>query len=328
VWGDLARATEIAGLERPTEPGDSDAVVDYLMTLTGTRSEEGDAGTPVAVVPPDAAQVDRSADMADFVADVGWDILQVDRFVERQSRPDPITVLEGDFEPSALTTALGEPTDDVWVAGSGTPGEVDPEHITPARPLGESLWLSLAAGDGSMTITRSADDAAEADAAVGGDADGAVLGDDVSLAGLAAALDEQSAYGALLTRPGINSVAALGTSASPEQAEQLCDQLLPEPTAAVATGVADDDGPVILIALAHLSPDAARANADALEQAVTDGRSAMTGEAWSERLTLDGVETTGDDDLIVVARLRPVEPIGTRLWYDIVVRRDSLIATC
>ena len=329
VWGDLARAADIAGLERPTDPADSEAVVDYLMAVTGTSRAESDASPPVAVVPPEAAQVENSVSIADFAADVGWSILQVDRFVERQSPPDSITVLDGEFDDDALTSAMGEPTDGVWVAGSGNPGEVDVDEVTPARPLGESLWLSRNGGDRVLSITRSSESAATADAALTSDPEGAVLADDVSLAALAATLDEQSAYGALVVRPGVNGQDALGTSATPEQAEQFCGEMLPEPTAAVATGVtSDDEGPVVLIALAQLSAEAASANADALEEAVTNGVSALTQQPWNERFELDGVETTGDDGLVVLARLRPVDPIGTRLWYDIVVQRDNLIASC
>jgi hypothetical protein len=329
VWGDLARATEIAGLERPTDLADTDAVLDYLMAVTGTVRDEDDTREPVAVVPPDVAQIDRAADIQGFTDDVGWNILQVDRFAERQSPPDSITLLDGDFDDADLTTAMGEPTDGVWVAGSGgEPGELDVDEISPARPLGESMWLSRNGGDGLLSVTRSAESAATADAAAAGNPKGAVLGDDASLAGLAGALDEQEAYGALVVRPGINGLGAVG-AVTPEQAERLCGEMLPEPTAALATGItADDEGPVLLVVLAHLSSDAASANADALETIVTEGGSVVSGQPWSERFTLDGVETTGDDDLIVVARLRPTEAIGARLWYDVVVQRDSLVTSC
>ena len=131
-----------------------------------------------------------------------------------------------------------------------------------------------------------------------------------------------------MARPGANGLGAVGT-ATPEQAEQLCEDMLPQPSAAVATGVtADDDGPVLLIALAHQSADAASANADALDEIVTNGASVVSREPWSERIELDGVETTGDGDLVVVARLRPVDPIGTRLWYDVLYQRDNLVASC
>jgi hypothetical protein len=329
VWGDLTRAAEIAGLDRPSDPGDSEAVIDYLNALTGTVREDGDTTPPVAVMPPEAARTESAADMSGFVADVGWSILQVDRFVERQSPPDSITLLAGDFDDGALTDAMGEPDDDVWVAGSGEPGEISVDEITPARPIGESLWLSRRAGDGLLSITRDPDTQATADAALAGDAEGGVLADDASLAAVAAALDEQSVYAAQVARPGIDGLGALGPRVSPEEARQLCEEMLPEPTSAVATGVAsDDEGPVVLFALAHLSADAASANAEALENIVANGSSVLTREPWSERFELDGVETTGDDGLVVVARLRPVEPIGTRLGYDILARRDNLIASC
>jgi hypothetical protein len=328
VWGDVARAAEIAGIERPAADAGEDAVFDYLNTVTGVMREEGDTTTPVAIAPPDAAHVERAVDLAGFAADVGWTFLQVDRFVERQSPPDSITVLQGEFDDGALTDAIGEPTDDVWVAGTGNPGEQDLRDSTAARPLGESLWLSRQAGDGLLSITRDPEAQATADAALAGDPQGDVLADDATLAGVAAALDEQSAYAALVARPGADGLGAVGT-ATPEQAEQLCEDMLPQPSAAVATGVtADDDGPVLLIALAHLSADAASANADALDEIVTNGASAVSGEPWSERIELDGVETTGDGNLVVLARLRPVDPIGTRLWYDVLVQRDSLVASC
>jgi len=329
VWGDLTRATEIAGLDRPSDPGDSQAVIDYLGAVTGSVRGDGDTTPPVAVMPPQAARVESAIDMSGFVADVGWSILQVDRFVERQSPPDSITLLAGDFDDGALTDAMGEPDDDVWVAGSGDPGEIRPDEITPARPIGESLWLSRRAGDGLLSITRDPEAQATADAALAGDADGDVLADDASLAAVAAALDEQSAYAAEVARPGIDGMAVLGTRVSPEEAEQLCEGMLPQPTTAVATGVtSDDEGPVVLFALAHLSADAAAANAEAFEDIVANGSSVLTREPWSERFELDGVETTGDDGLVVLARLRPVEPIGTRLGYDVLAQRDNLIASC
>jgi hypothetical protein len=329
VWGDLARAADIAGLDRP-DPDDtsSDAAVDYLYTLTGTMRDDGDTESPaVAVAPPDAAHIDQAGDLAAFTDDVGWNILEVDRFVERQSPPDDVTVLGGSFDDSALTDASGDAEDGTWVAGpGGEGGEIDVTDITPARPLGESLWLTL--GGDTLTVTRNPDDSASATAAASGDADGDVLSADADLAGLAAALDEQSAYSAILLRPGINGAGSLGQDVTPEQAEQLCQDLLPEATTAVATGVtADDDGPVVLVALAHSSADAADANAEALETAVTEGNSGITQQPWSDMFTLDGVETTSDGK-VAIARLRPTEPVRTSSWLAMVMQRDSLITSC
>jgi hypothetical protein len=81
------------------------------------------------------------------------------------------------------------------------------------------------------------------------------------------------------------------------------------------------------VTLAHDAPDAAEANAAAIEQIVTEGTSLVSGQAWSDLVTLDGVEVTGDGQ-VVVARLRPVESGPPALWYQMVMQRDSLVTSC
>jgi hypothetical protein len=71
-----------------------------------------------------------------------WSILQFDRFVERQSPPNTITVLEGDFEQAAITHAVGEPSGGGWGAGDPDQEGVDFQNTTPARPMGEPVWLT------------------------------------------------------------------------------------------------------------------------------------------------------------------------------------------
>jgi hypothetical protein len=44
-------------------------------------------------------------------------------------------------------------------------------------------------------------------------------------------------------------------------------------------------------------------------------------------VTLDGVEVTGDDR-VVVARLRPTETRPPALWYQVLMQRDSLVGYC
>jgi hypothetical protein len=327
AWGDLARASEIAGLERP-DPADSDAVADYLLTVLNGRSEGGvgsGGGSPVFFMPPDAAHIERSAELDGFVEDVGWSVLQVDRFVERQSPPNTITVLEGDFDDAAITDALGEPSGGGWVAGDPDQEGFDFQNSTPARPMGEPLWLTL--DDGRLAVTRDAASSRTTRAALSGDDGPSVLGDDETLTALAEALDGQTPYSALLSRPGIPAMPFDVSDPSPGRAEALCDQALPQPTAGVATGITDDDGPVILVALAHASADDAAANAAALEDIVATGQSAATRQAWSELVELDGVETTGDGR-VVLARLRPLDPMGGGIWDDLLIRRDSVVSYC
>jgi hypothetical protein len=332
LWGDLARAAEIAGLERPTDPTDSDAVRAYLQGLTGVRPDAAarDGGTTVALVPPQVAQIEPATDLGPFVDDVGWSILQVDRFVEVDPVGDGVTVLEGTFDDDALTAALGDAADGTWVAGSAEPGGVAPDDRSPARPIGESLWL--AGGGRHLSISRSPGAIEAATALRGSGGDG--LGADPVLAGLATALDEQSAYAALLVRPGINDPAvgilgaeSAGTADPADDIAAFCDQLLTEGTTGVATGVAHDDGTVIVVALAHESPAAAAANAAALEEMIAGGTSQYAERPWRDLVELDGIVTTADD-LVTVARLRPSDPADTNLWYDLIRTRDTLVNSC
>lgn len=320
VWGDLARAGEIAGVARPDDPGDDEAVRAYLQAVTGGPVAE-DESSSVVLVPPTPAHLGRVSDQAGFAEAAGWSVLEVDRFIERQTPPGVVTLMEGSFSEDALTDALGEPDDGTWTAGNGESFAVDVTDTSPARPLGESLWLGL---DGDhLAVTRSAEHAAAARRTLTGGGDTPTFASDETLTLLASTLDDESPYAAMLVRPGLTALPS--PQDLPEAAETLCERTLPEPTAAAATAVADDEGPVILVALAHESADAASTNAEALERLATEGDS-FTGQPWSELLDLEDVSTTGDD--LVVARLRPTEPARASLWYELVVRQDSLVSSC
>jgi hypothetical protein len=117
-------------------------------------------------------------------------------------------------------------------------------------------------------------------------------------------------------------------AAGPEAAAAACESALPSPTIATATGITDDDGPVLLVAHAHDAAGAAEANAEALEQLVTEGTSLSTRQPYSELVTLDGVEVTGEDDTVVVARLRPAGDTPARLWVDMLFRREGIVGYC
>ena len=320
AWGDLERAAEIAGIEVP-DAADEDAVVDYVQVLTNGRVD-AETETPVLVLPPADAGADRIAEIEDFTAEVGWNVLDVARFVERQTAPDTLTVIEGSIDEGALTEAMGDPVaDGLWAAGDpeAEDFETDLDGITAARPLGQTLWMGF---DGDLLRVARSRATAEGALAL----DGGTLADDDAYAGLAEGLDTAEVYGAMLVVPGMPWDPA-GAMASPAQAERACQEALPEPTTGVATGIAEDGGPVYVVTLAHDSPDAAEANAAALEQLVAEGTSLVSRQAWSDLVTLDGVEVTGDGQ-VVVARLRPVESGPPALWYQMVVQRDSLVTSC
>jgi hypothetical protein len=107
-----------------------------------------------------------------------------------------------------------------------------------------------------------------------------------------------------------------------------CDASPQVPTRATATGIADDDGPVILVVEAYGSADDAAAGADALEQVATDGSSLATGQPWSDLVEVEAVDTVGPDGTVAVMRLRPTEDGRASLWRDLILQRDNLVAYC
>jgi hypothetical protein len=328
VWGDLVEAAEIAGVERPEDPSDAEVVADYGLAVTAGQSDDASGRPPVFAPTPQAAHAEQLVQIEEFVDDVGWSLLDVDRFVERLTPPGIITVVEGAVEADDLTAALGEADDGVWQAGRPGAGAfaLDADEITAARPLGESLWLGL--DDGRLAVGRDPADVEAVRSALSGDEARPTLADDEALLALAEVLDGADPYAAMLVRPGIPADPFDVADPSADQVTERCAAALPEVTTAVGTGLAEDDGPVVLVALAHGSRDEAEANAQALEEAVTSGARVVSGEDWSELVELAGIEVTGEDRRVVLAELRPRDPMAASMWSDLMVRRDPLITYC
>jgi hypothetical protein len=317
TYADLARAAEIGGIERPDDLGDSDAIVDYLMEIGGQRSEEGEAQRVAALVPT-AAQLQRSAtDLEAFADEVGWSILDVDAFAERDTPPRRVSLLHGDFDRDRLDAALDDNGDDGWVIGDPE-GGIDIEGVSVARPLGETLWMDL---DGDrLAVAWEDGDISRVAEADGGDG---TLAGDPGLAALATALDDLDVYSAMLVSDAATLAApfaerVLGASATPERIEALED--LPQCTGmtATATAIADDGEPLLVLAIAHTDEDAAEGNVDAVTTALTEGDQVTRQRPWSEMLTVESVEAEGT---VVVATARPADMVLAQ-WYQLIVDRS------
>src|SRR5262245_23586044 len=288
-YADLERAGEIAGVERPDDPGDNDAIQDWLAAVTGYRETGGHA---VAALPPTTAQIERSAEMEAFVDDVGWSILEVDSYAERDTPPGRVAVLDGRFDRGRLAATLDDAGHGVWVAGDPEAG-IDPEGITPARPLGQPLWLTL--GGHRLRVAGAEDDV---------DPGGDTLADDPALAALAGALDDHEVYTAMLAAGG-----PLGLDAAAAEIRGR-GELPPGPRCegltGAAVGVADDGDPLIVLALSQATGPQAGAKATVVEDVLRLGQDAMTARPWSDILTVESVEV---EDGVVVATLRPAEMV-------------------
>jgi hypothetical protein len=134
---DIDRAADAAGIERPGDTTDEDAVFEYLQLMSG-HSIDGDE-PPVATLFPSPAELAHLAPdrLPEFIDEVGWSVIDVSWFVEQSQPPQVFTVMGGDFDEDRLTNAMGSPEGDLWRLG-GEDHEFDPENATP--PV---LWVWL-----------------------------------------------------------------------------------------------------------------------------------------------------------------------------------------
>lgn len=174
--GDLARAGEVAGLERPTDPDDSESTGDWVLGLSaGSRVD----GTPQAYVPllPALGQ----GLPAEKVKEVGWSVVDVDSFVGTTH----FLVASGDFDDNTLA--------DLPEVDDGIVTDIDDQEEEESDgALG--LLTRFAEDDGRLAASSETDTVKEwLD-------DGESLADDAAYADVAKALDEQDAYSAAITR--------------------------------------------------------------------------------------------------------------------------------
>lgn len=317
TYGDITRAAEIAGVERPGDIADTDAVVDFVMEITGQRPEASD-GTRAALVLPAGVHPSQSlSDHQGFVDDVGWSILEVDSYAERDALfTNGVAVLDGDFDEDRLDETLDDAGDGVWVAGDPDRGP-NYNDITPARPLGEPVWLSL---DGDRLIaTWNEDEMAAARGADGGDD---TLAANEALAALGLALDVYDVYSAHLMSGeglgGLDPSIVLGDEAPAEIAEQLEEFDACTGITGVATGVADDGEPLIVLAVASATEDAAEDNEALLAQALEEGSIARAQRPWSEMLD---VETIGTEGNVTTITARPADMVLGQ-WRNLLLDRS------
>lgn len=292
---DLDAASELSGLERPTDL-DGDALVAWLMPLTGGPADGGPA--PVFVLlaqvfnPPSIRMHDEFAD------ELGWSLIDAHAFVERLSPPQSLAVIAGDFDDSTLNENLPEVADGVVTAGEGEDLESDLAEVTNARPLG--MPLRLAQNDHLIAAGGSTEEVSSWLA--GPDQ---TLADDAHLAGVAAALDDADSVSAVLvTGASMGLTDALG-GVSADQLAAVEDRLapmLPEAFQAVGIGWGAEDGAsVITLAYSFDSEDAAESAAPLFEELFANGTSVQSGQPFSDLLTLDDADRDGQVVVLTVS---------------------------
>ncbi len=304
--GDLAVATELAGLERPGSSDDRDGFAAWLGPLTGV----GDS--PVFVPLPVLHQPESFGDGAAVADELGWSLVDVDRFVEFDSPPVRFTVLRGDDVSPA--DGLAEDGDGVRSIGDGEDLASDIEARSAARPLGRPLRIR---SDGDAVAVSLTTEAAQA-----WRGDGPTLADLPVLAGAAEALDEVGSVGAVLVRGDSFSVAGFALAADVAEPGEG-GPFVSSPFGVVGLGwYVEDDEPMVRIVYAF-AEGGGDARVAATEELYERGTVASTGEPISDVLELRSIEAEGS---IVAVDVAPRNRRPPAIVLSLLQRGDSIVS--
>ncbi|MFY1703226.1 MULTISPECIES: hypothetical protein [Micromonospora] len=298
TMADIEAAARAAGVSPPSGPEDQAAVSAYVNALTSTGTPGGPTPAVAALLPQGVGR-GALARAGEFQAELGWSVLDLRWFVEYPTAPRPLTVAGGTFTTERLSAAMGEADGGRWRVGDGEDLSIDPGARTVARPLGQPLTLALDSGRLYVSPVSG-----HVQAAVGSTGD--TLADLPELRALAGAMDTQGAYATMLSARDNYR----GGGDNPLR-----------PFTGVATGLAHDGGPVLLLAYAHADAGNAEANATALRTLLTEGSSARTRQPWSELLSVTDITVDGST---VVARLT-LGQSHPQLAWQLLTSRDSLV---
>ena len=314
--GDLVAATELAGLERPSEP-DIDAVASWIFPLTGLPRE--DEFAPLFVPLGQVFNYQYLRDIAEFDTALGWSLVDADAFVEQSTPPESFAVITGDFDETTLNPDLTEVADGVVSYGEGEDFETnlrgDPN---PVDRLGRPVRLAwdgdrIAASFSTPFVQQWL---AEPDE---------TLADDAALAGVATALDEADVVAAVLTRvePGFDQLGSsqpISSEVLAELQDVVQDQVPLAPFDAVGFGWNAVDGEAAITVAYHFSSaDGAADSVASLEKLYREGLSMVTNEPISESVTIDEIAATGD---VVSVSLSIPDDSRPQVIYDMLLRRD------
>lgn len=291
-FGDIARASEAVGLARPTSVLDSAAVKKWLLTLSGIEGD--DAGRGLRFEFPKVFATVKFAQLTSVHDELGWTILDVDRYLSVHAGDTGYSVMQGRVAPQSLDTAMGPAVNGVWRLGADDNGR-DMKHRSAARPNGEFLRFGLS--DGLLAVARSTPVITDF---LGGSAPS--LADDPGLEAVAKALDSAQVYTAtLLTSRHTKGL----PSTLPAAADLAAKKLLMRPFDTMAIGVAvGADGSIVTFAYHQADAATAAANAKILANILATAQISADGKPYTDLLQPATITTDGAT-LIATAYLQP-----------------------
>lgn len=309
---DLRAASDLAGIDMPTD-GSREGTSEWLTGLTAN------AKAPVFVPLGDLFNT-QAASPDEFAEVAGWSVLDVNSFVEYAVPPKSFMVVSGDFDADTLADDLVDVDDGIVSDLEGEDLALDIERATALNRLGTPTRLAQQGHRIAVsTSTPAVQEWLDGDAS---------LADQESFAAVAAALDDEDVVSAVLAQPtsGDPAGTVLGDNVTPEQLKALQEQLegeLPkDPFDAVGIGWGVDDGrSEVHVAYHFASSSAAEAGADVLEDAYRDGTSLQARIPWSDRMSVEDVETEGS---VVTVTVTPTDAGSVNDLYNALVQRDGL----
>ncbi|MEO1062146.1 MAG: hypothetical protein AAFZ07_12055 [Actinomycetota bacterium] len=282
---DLDAASEVADLDRPTLDDGEDAFGDWFGALSGLRD------APVFVPRLELHEGELFGESGAVVDELGWSILEVERFVEVSSPPVRFTVVRG--EGVAPAEGLVEVADGVLAIGEGEDLEIGVEARTAARPLGRPLRLRADADAVAVSLTT--------DPVTAWRGDQPTLADSALFADAARALDEVEVVAAALVQGAARPVAssAIGIADPDELRELLGASAIGARFPVVGLGwYAVDGAAMVRVVYVFTDEGTAEAQAPIIEALFADGTSIVNGVPMSDLVELRSVDAEGS--LVVV----------------------------
>lgn len=321
------KAAAAGGLTMPDAAGK--AQTEYAMDLTTNRDRKiGMVGS------------DLLTQLASPVSPAGPPILASDIAADVQAGQPPRNAIAalGNFDTSAIDTTFRNNT--TWADDLTTPSyhghafyrwmddlkmDVTKRYTGLFTDLGQSRRIAFP--DPSTFLYSRDDDTMHALLDATDDPGSTSLAADDAHLAVAAALDDNGVYSAMILGQQLLNPLASSPGQSAEQAKKVIAEmrkhaLKPYLLAGIGETLVDGS-PRTVIVLANADADAARANAEALRGLITDGRSLQSQRPWSDFFGIDSVTTDGS---LTIGVLTLTDPTRVTTWYRAVTSRDTLLA--